>query len=86
MHYSKYTEFPVLLDALCEFLRNVPTYVENVSSPIITAYTYCLYGRRVPANEATTDFINSIIANIPHTDLREKNSSDTQRLRCSHNE
>ena len=73
MNYSKYTEFPGLLDELRELLRNVPKYVENWSSPIITADTYCLYGRRVPANEATTDFINSIRANIPHTDLREKN-------------
>ena len=29
MHYSKYTEFPGLLDELRELLRTVPTYVEN---------------------------------------------------------
>ena len=58
MHYRKYTDFPGLLDELRDLLRNVPTYVENWSSPIITADTYRLYGRRVPANEATSDFVN----------------------------
>ena len=42
MHYSKYTKFPGLLDELRDLLRNVPTYVENWSSPIITADTYRL--------------------------------------------
>ena len=72
MNYSKYTDFPGLFDELRDFLRNVPTYVDNWSSPIITADTYRLYGRRVPSNESTTDFINSIRANIPNTDFREK--------------
>ena len=86
MHYSKYTEFPGLLDELRDFLRNVPTHFDNWSSPIITSDTYRLYGRRVPDNEATTYFINSIIENIPNTDLRDKKSIDTQRFRSSHNE
>ena len=84
MHHSQYIDHPELLDELRVLLHNVPTYVPTWTSPQISTDTYRLYGRRTPANEATQSFVDTIRANIPNEELREKAAVDTQRLRLSH--
>ncbi len=69
--------------SLCE---DTFSFVESWSNPKITPSTYRLYGRRSPAVDATTDFVNSVEESIESSLLRKKECEDTQRNRFSHSE
>ena len=69
MHYSHYIEHPELLDYLRVLLPNVPTYNQTWTSSQISDDTYRLYGKMIPANEATQSFVDKIRANILRIDL-----------------
>ena len=86
IHYSCFDNDSDLLEEFKSLLRNVPTYVPNWSSPEITPDTYRLYGRKIPANDATRNLIENIRSNITSDQLREKASVDKERIRFSHGE
>ena len=59
IHYNSVTNDT--LEKLRISQNVVPTYFDNCKSPLITPDTYRLYGRKLPANEAITSFIDSMI-------------------------
>ena len=63
MHYSHFDDDSDLLEEFKSRLCNVPTYVPNWSSPEISPDTYRLYGRKIPANDATRNLIDNIRSN-----------------------
>ena len=70
MHYSSFTDD--ILDKLQQLLNDVPTYVETWEDPLVTPDTYRLYGRKSPANKATTSFVDSMKLKYTQEELKEK--------------
>ena len=82
MHHSKYSDN--ILTELRDLLRTVPTYVDNWDSSEIGNDTYRLYGKKLPAIEATCNYIISIKNSMPTNNLREKCAVDVEKIRHSH--
>ena len=72
MHYSAYVDDPELLVEFRTLVSNTCVFVENWDSPEITPSTYRLYGKKLPANEATRQFINNVRQTISSERLFEK--------------
>ena len=62
-----------ILDKIWQVLNNVPSYVDAYENPLITSDTYRLYGRKSPANKATTSFVHLTKTKYNAEDLK-KNS------------
>ena len=84
MYHMEYEEKPSLLDEFKNLLSETCTFVDSWSSPAITPSTYRLYGRRLPANDATNQFVSVVRQSITSCDLRERHSDDVEKSRYSH--
>ena len=72
MHYSSYIDNTDLLDEFRNLLSETCVFVSNWNAPEITPSTYRLYGKRVPANEATKQFVDNVRLSVPSNELLEK--------------
>ena len=86
MHPSEYTNDPDLLSRFRELVSESCTHVDSWSDPEITPSTFRLYGKKVPANEATTEFVENVRRNIDPNLLRVKVSKDMEKNRFSHSD
>ena len=86
MHPGKYRNKPVLLEEFRNLCTNVFTFVDDWNSPIIDPNTHRLYGRKIPAQEATSRYIQQIKQYLPSVDVRERVSEDTENPLYSHSE
>ena len=84
MHYRKYKEDPYLLTEFRDLLATTCQFVDDWNDERIGSPTYRLYGKRVPAIEATTQFVNSTRQQINTSNLREKTATDIERNIYSH--
>ena len=84
MHPCKYIENSRLLVEFQDLLDKTCTFVENWEDPEITPLTFRLYGMRVPANDATKEFVENVRRTIDPDKLRVKNARDMEKSRYSH--
>ena len=83
-HYSLYIEDDDLLVEFRNLISETCTFVDNWNSLEITPSTYRLYGKRLPANDATKQFVDNVRLSIPADQLLEKQSNDVEKNRYSH--
>jgi hypothetical protein len=72
-----------------EFLRLVSyncTFVDSWTHDAITPSTYRLYGKRVPAKEASKNFTDRVRRSVTPDSLRERKAEDVEKSRYSHSE
>ena len=84
MHPSKYADNPELLTEFRSLLEQTCTFVNNWQDPEITPETFRLYGMRVPAVEATKEFVENVRRTVPPETLRVKESIDMEKNRYTH--
>ena len=73
-------------DTIEEFkstLRTTCSFVQNWSSPEITPSTVRFYAKRLPAREATKEFIQNVKNNDNHIQWRERFAEDVQKQSSS---
>ena len=60
LHPGKYKEDPSLLVEFRSLASKTFTFVQTWESPPIDANTFCLYGKKFPAKEATRNFTDHV--------------------------
>eukprot|EP00957_Ditylum_brightwellii_P007087 537862-Ditylum_brightwellii.AAC.1 len=78
LHYSVYDERPELLQEFTELVSNNCVFVDSWYSPEITPITYCLYGKRYLAKEASRHFVEVIFQRSDIGVLSEHQSDDVE--------
>ena len=78
MHPDKYEENPELIDEFEELLLSTCTFVSSWNDEKITPSTYRLYGKRMPAKEATDCYIQQVKSQLPENMVNESLSNDIQ--------
>ena len=85
-NYSKFIRNPALIDEFITLCSNHFTFLDSWDHEAISPTTFRLYSRRVPAKEASKQFIDRVRRLITSNDLREKEAEDVAKGRYSHQE
>ena len=78
MHPDKYEEDPGLIKEIKSLLLSTCTFVSSWDDDKITPSTYRLYGKRMPAKEATDLYIQQVKTQLPKDMVNERFSEDIQ--------
>ena len=84
MHPGHYTNHPELIKEFRELCEKVFTFVPSWNSDVIDPNTYRLYGKKLPAQEATKLYIEQTRNFLRKTEMRERKADDVQNPRYSH--
>ena len=84
--YWKFAESPELIDEFVELVSSNFTFVEDWTSEKITPSTYRLYSKKVPAKDASQQFVERARRQISASVLKCRKSDDVEKSRFSHRE
>ena len=76
MHPDDYEKNPVLIDEFENLLSSTCTFVSSWDDDRITPSTYRLYGKRMPAKEATDSYIHQVKNQLEENMVNERVSVD----------
>lgn len=86
MHPAMYKRDSTLLPEFARLYNDVFTFVDDWSSKEIDPNTHRLYGRKVPAQEATELYVQQVRKFLPSNEIRKRISEDTENPLYSHSE
>ena len=83
---SKYENDPSLLPEFKHLVESTCSFAPTWDDQIITPNTFRLYGKRVPAKEASQRYMQQIRRRLAQEDIVECKASDIMRTASSHHE
>ena len=84
MNYRKFSEYPELVDEFVRLCSDSFTFVDSWDDPKITMSTMRLYSKRVPARDASKEFVNRVRRRVEVGSRIERNAEDVMKNRYSH--
>ena len=83
---DKFESNPRLVKEFVRLCSKTFTFVSGWDDPEITPSTFRLYSRKVPAKDATKQFVDRVKRHIPPRSIRSSKAEDYQKFRFSHQE
>ena len=85
-NYQKFDREPELVDEFMSLCSEHLTFVNNWDDSKITPSTMRLYSKKVPAREASKQFVERVRRQINENSRIEKDAEDVEKNRYSHQE